>query len=192
MTSPVQGPHGPPAGRGHAPANSATSRLSRTKPPARQSLRSKCAANGRRLLQEQTGAGRPFERLEGAQRCAHCRQGAQRGRRSHRQRWFEPGRNPQRTESHGSDLPENSSGTLQRRSRRGGAEGRPRGPAAHGLRCGTLTSAAPDGSSDIDQIAKNCRTSVEMIEKFYAAHIKTNLDCRRHHVMRRGIRGRST
>ena len=30
--------------------------------------------------------------------------------------------------------------------------------------------------ADIYQIAKNCRTSVEMIEKFYASHIKTNLD----------------
>ena len=30
--------------------------------------------------------------------------------------------------------------------------------------------------ADIYQIAKNCRTSVEMIENFYAAHIKTNLD----------------
>ena len=30
--------------------------------------------------------------------------------------------------------------------------------------------------ADIYQIAKNCRTSVEMIEKFYAAHIKTTLD----------------
>jgi len=30
--------------------------------------------------------------------------------------------------------------------------------------------------TDIYQIAKNCRTSAEMIEKFYAAHIKTNLD----------------
>lgn len=30
--------------------------------------------------------------------------------------------------------------------------------------------------ADIYQIAKNCRTSVEMIEKYYAAHIKTNLD----------------
>jgi hypothetical protein len=30
--------------------------------------------------------------------------------------------------------------------------------------------------ADICQAAKNCRTSVEMIEKFYAAHIKTNLD----------------
>lgn len=30
--------------------------------------------------------------------------------------------------------------------------------------------------ADIYQVAKNCRTSVEMIEKFYAAHIKTRLD----------------
>ena len=30
--------------------------------------------------------------------------------------------------------------------------------------------------ADIYQIAKNCRTSVEMIEKYYAAHIRTRLD----------------
>jgi len=30
--------------------------------------------------------------------------------------------------------------------------------------------------ADIYQIAKNCRTSVEMIEKFYASHIKNRLD----------------
>ena len=30
--------------------------------------------------------------------------------------------------------------------------------------------------ADIYQIAKNCRTSVEMIEKFYAAHLKTTID----------------
>lgn len=30
--------------------------------------------------------------------------------------------------------------------------------------------------ADIYQIAKNCRTSVEMIEKYYAAHIKNTLD----------------
>lgn len=30
--------------------------------------------------------------------------------------------------------------------------------------------------ADIYQIAKNCRTSVEMIEQFYAAHIKNTLD----------------
>lgn len=30
--------------------------------------------------------------------------------------------------------------------------------------------------ADIYQVAKNCRTSVEMIEKFYASHIKTTID----------------
>ena len=30
--------------------------------------------------------------------------------------------------------------------------------------------------ADIYQIAKNCRTSVEMIEQFYASHIKNTLD----------------
>jgi integrase len=30
--------------------------------------------------------------------------------------------------------------------------------------------------ADIYQIAKNCRTSVEMIEKYYASHIKNLLD----------------
>jgi hypothetical protein len=33
--------------------------------------------------------------------------------------------------------------------------------------------------ADIYQIGKNCRTSVEMIEKFYASHIKTRLMPRR-------------
>lgn len=32
------------------------------------------------------------------------------------------------------------------------------------------------GGADIYQIAKNCRTSVEMIEKHYAVHLKNNLD----------------
>ncbi len=30
--------------------------------------------------------------------------------------------------------------------------------------------------ADIYQVAKNCRTSVEMIEKYYASHIKNTLD----------------
>ncbi len=30
--------------------------------------------------------------------------------------------------------------------------------------------------ADIYQIAKNCRTSVEMIEKYYASHIMGQLD----------------
>jgi hypothetical protein len=38
--------------------------------------------------------------------------------------------------------------------------------------------------ADIYQIAKNCRTSVEMIEKYYAAHIKTQLDAVAINIMR--------
>lgn len=51
--------------------------------------------------------------------------------------------------------------------------------------CGTPTSAcALWEGADIYQIAKNCRTSVEMIEKYYAAHIKTSLDAAAINVMR--------
>jgi len=38
--------------------------------------------------------------------------------------------------------------------------------------------------ADIYQIAKNCRTRVEMIEKYYAAHIKTQLDAAAINIMR--------
>jgi hypothetical protein len=38
--------------------------------------------------------------------------------------------------------------------------------------------------ADIYQIAKNCRTSVEMIEKYYASHVKTSLDAVAINVMR--------
>ena len=38
--------------------------------------------------------------------------------------------------------------------------------------------------ADIYQIAKNCRTSVEMIEKHYAAHIKTALDTKAINIRR--------
>lgn len=42
--------------------------------------------------------------------------------------------------------------------------------------------------ADIYQIAKNCRTSVEMIEKYYAAHIKTTLDATAINVRKGTIR----
>jgi len=38
--------------------------------------------------------------------------------------------------------------------------------------------------ADIYQIAKNCRTSVEMIERYYASHIKTSLHAAAINVMR--------
>lgn len=52
-------------------------------------------------------------------------------------------------------------------------EGRPR--TAYSLRHTYICLRLMEGS-DIYQIAKNCRTSVEMIEKYYAAHIKDTLD----------------
>jgi integrase len=44
--------------------------------------------------------------------------------------------------------------------------------------------------ADIYQIAKNCRTSVEMIEKFYAAHIKNRLDASAINVRRPKVTSR--
>ncbi|WP_245278835.1 hypothetical protein [Rhizobium leguminosarum] len=40
------------------------------------------------------------------------------------------------------------------------------------------------GGADIYQIAKNCRTSVEMIEKHYAVHLKNTLDAKAINVRR--------
>jgi hypothetical protein len=39
--------------------------------------------------------------------------------------------------------------------------------------------------ADIYQIAKNCRTSVEMVEKLYASHIKTRLDAAAINIVRK-------
>ena len=39
--------------------------------------------------------------------------------------------------------------------------------------------------ADFYRIAKNCRTSVEMIEKFYASHIRTLLDAAAINIARR-------
>jgi len=52
-------------------------------------------------------------------------------------------------------------------------EGRAR--TSYSLRHTYICMRLMDGA-DIYQVAKNCRTSVEMIEKFYAAHLKTIID----------------
>jgi hypothetical protein len=52
-------------------------------------------------------------------------------------------------------------------------DGKPR--TAYSLRHTYICMRLMEGA-DIYQIAKNCRTSVEMIERFYAAHIKSTLD----------------
>lgn len=55
----------------------------------------------------------------------------------------------------------------------------------HTYICFRLTEGA-----DIYQIAKNCRTSVEMIEKYYAAHLKNTLDAAAINVRREKPRPR--
>lgn len=52
-------------------------------------------------------------------------------------------------------------------------DGRPR--TAYSLRHTYICLRLMEGA-DIYQVAKNCRTSVEMIEKYYASHIKNTLD----------------
>jgi hypothetical protein len=54
-------------------------------------------------------------------------------------------------------------------------EGSPR--SAYSLRHTYISMRLEEGA-DIYQIAKNCRTSVEMIEKHYASHIKTSISAK--------------
>jgi integrase len=60
-------------------------------------------------------------------------------------------------------------------------EGQPR--TAYSLRHTYICLRLMEGA-DIYQIAKNCRTSVEMIEKYYASHIKNTLDAAAINVMK--------
>lgn len=64
-------------------------------------------------------------------------------------------------------------GILKRSNLKFDRDGNPR--TAYSLRHTYICMRLMEGA-DIYQIAKNCRTSVEMIEKFYAAHIKSTLD----------------
>jgi integrase len=64
-------------------------------------------------------------------------------------------------------------------------EGRPR--TAYSLRHTYICFRLMEGA-DIYQVAKNCRTSVEMIQKFYAAHLKTNIDAAAVNVRKNKLR----
>jgi integrase len=59
---------------------------------------------------------------------------------------------------------------------------------AHSLRHTYVCFRLLEGA-DIYQVAKNCRTSVEMIEKHYAAHLKNTLDAAAINVRSPGQRG---
>jgi integrase len=64
-------------------------------------------------------------------------------------------------------------------------EGQPRTP--YSLRHTYICLRLMEGA-DIYQVAKNCRTSVEMIEKYYASHLKTTIDAAAVNVRKERIR----
>jgi integrase len=64
-------------------------------------------------------------------------------------------------------------GVLETLDMRSDREGNPR--TLYSLRHTYISFRLSEGA-DIYQVAKNCRTSVEMIEKYYASHIKDRLD----------------
>jgi integrase len=62
-------------------------------------------------------------------------------------------------------------------------DGRPR--TAYSLRHTHISMRLIEGAN-IYQIAKNCRTSVEMIEKYYGVHVKNSLNAAAINVVRSG------
>ena len=68
-------------------------------------------------------------------------------------------------------------------------EGQPR--TAYSLRHTYICLRLLEGA-DIYQIAKNCRTSVEMIERYYASHLKNTLDAAAINVMKKKAKKKET
>ena len=125
------------------------------------------------------GAVRPFERLK-----ARMRPDGGPGRSGSRTasiakgEWHEPGPTDLLFPKWPRDL---FNTILDEEKLRTDRDGRPR--TAYSLRHTYICLRLLEGA-DIYQIAKNCRTSVEMIEKYYAAHLKTQLDASAINIMR--------
>jgi integrase len=125
------------------------------------------------------GAVRPFERLK-----ARTRPDGGPGRSGSRTasiakgEWHEPGPTDLLFPKWPRDL---FNAILDEEKLRTDRDGRPR--TAYSLRHTYICLRLLEGA-DIYQIAKNCRTSVEMIEKYYAAHLKTQLDASAINIMR--------
>ena len=125
------------------------------------------------------GAVRPFERLK-----ARIRPDGGPGRSGSRTasiskgEWHEPGPTDLLFPKWPRDL---FNAILDEEKLRIDRDGRPR--TAYSLRHTYICLRLLEGA-DIYQIAKNCRTSVEMIEKYYAAHLKTQLDASAINIMR--------
>jgi integrase len=125
------------------------------------------------------GAVRPFERLK-----ARLRPEGGPGRAGSRKdslesgEWQQPGTTELLFPKWSRDL---FNAILEEEKLRVDRDGRPR--TAYSLRHTYICLRLLEGA-DIYQIAKNCRTSVEMIEKYYAAHLKTQLDASAINVMK--------
>jgi integrase len=137
-----------------------------------------------------TGAVRPFERLKARPRPARADEPSKQGGAAANGQTA-PCRQPQPTDLIFPKWSRELFKTiLQEENLRFDRDGRAR--TAYSLRHTYICLRLMEGA-DIYQIAKNCRTSVEMIEKYYAAHIKTNLDAASINIMRpkpnRSVRG---
>ncbi len=120
-----------------------------------------------------TGAVRPFERLKVVQRRCGSTSGTRRNQRETRM--------PSRRPSFRNGSANCSTRSSTKKISRSTATDKPR--TAYSLRHTYICLRLMEGA-DIYQIAKNCRTSVEMIEKYYASHIKTSLDAAAINIMR--------
>jgi integrase len=126
-----------------------------------------------------SGAVHPFERLK-----ARTRPDGGPGRSGSRTasiangEWHEPGTTDLLFPKWPRDL---FNAILEEEKLRTDRDGRPR--TAYSLRHTYICLRLLEGA-DIYQIAKNCRTSVEMIEKYYAAHLKTRLDASAINIMK--------
>jgi integrase len=125
------------------------------------------------------GAVHPFERLK-----ARTRPDGGPGRSGSRTasiangEWHEPGPTDLLFPKWPRDL---FNAILEEEKLRTDRDSRPR--TAYSLRHTYICLRLLEGA-DIYQIAKNCRTSVEMIEKYYAAHLKTRLDASAINIMK--------
>ena len=125
------------------------------------------------------GAVRPYERLK-----TRLRPDGGPGRAGSRKdslesgEWQQPGATELLFPKWSRDL---FNAILEEENLRVDRDGRPR--TAYSLRHTYICLRLLEGA-DIYQIAKNCRTSVEMIEKYYAAHLKTQLDASAINVMK--------
>jgi hypothetical protein len=168
----------------HGALSSAMSRSLTTRVRARRFSRLKCAGNGAfRYCKSMPGAAGPFERLrsrlrprrvEGVRAPTDASDNSDvRGEELHA-----PGPTDLIFPKWQRELFKT---ILEEENLRSDRDGRPR--TAYSLRHTYISLRLMEGAN-IYQIAKDCRTSVGMIEKYYAVHIKNSLDAAAINVVR--------